>query len=662
MVIRRDIVTGVAAVLANCVSSKFAFGRDSNETRSTANAGAVPPPSGGLRGNSNYFFHSDGNPITELSVVIDVTKDIVAPLGFSVQLNGYSPPNAACVWQQYCLGFYTGARPQIGWVMEGWPSGAYFQHLHETLGLGKGSDLYNVRRQLVSMRGATIPAGYKLKIALAHDPKHPNGTIVGASFSVTDNHGKSASSGRQLIQSFRFDRTKTAIAPEALAPILAFELDIVGVANNQYSFLESGAGTITYAATSSLTVKNKHPAGTAAEHIVTGEQANTVYGELDARPSRRFTQTLVAAQTPMFRPGGAFAVSRRFDADQTALFAISISGQLTMFSVDRAERWKQSPHYGPVNMALPQSAIAVSKRFGVNGQTGVFLIDQNGQLQAFWLDGKGMTGPVPVGPKKFATHGAPLAASRQFGTNQTDVFLFDKNGQLNVFWAKSAGSFNGPVKIGPADFVPNRAQLAASQRFGANRTDLFAVDKTGTLNNFWVDGTGGWNGPEKISKADFAHPGGHVAVGQRAGNANQTDVFLLDKKGRLNVFSAQGKGKWNGPAPIGPAGLAVAGAPVAVSTHFGIVQTDVFVADKNGALNVFSADGEGAWSDPKQIGQPGVAPNGAFVAASQQFGVKNQTSVFLINQTGVNAPGWPVIFWADPASGWSGPKALVTEV
>jgi hypothetical protein len=622
----------------------------------------VPPPGGGLRGNSNYFFHSEGNPITELSVVIDVTKDIVAPWGFSIQLNGYSPPNAACVWQQYCLGFYTGARPQIGWVIEGWPSGAYFRHLHEKLGLGKGSDLYNIRRQLVSMRGITLPAGYKLKIALAHDSKHPSGTIVGASFSVTDNHGKSASSGQQLIQSFRFDRTKTPVASEALAPILAFELDIVGAGNNQYSFLESGAGAITYAATSPLTVKNNHPAGTSAEHIVTGEQANTVYGELDARPGRRFTQTLVAAQTPTFRPGGAFAVSRRSDAEQTALFAISISGQLVMFSVDGAGRWKQSPRHGPVNMALPQSAIAVSKRFGVDGQTGVFLIDQNGQLQAFWLDAKGMTGPTPVSAEKFATHGAPLAASRQFGANQTDVFLFDKDGQLNVFWARSAGSFKGPVKIGPADFVPNRAQLAASRRFGANQTDVFAVDKTGTLNSFGVDGTGSWQGPEKISKADFAHPGGHVVVGQRAGNANQTDVFLVDKTGRLNVFSTKGKGSWNGPVPIGPRGLAIAGAPVAVSRHFDTAQTDVFVADKSGTLNVFSADGEGAWSEPKQIGQPGIAPSGAFVAALEQLGVKNQTSVFLINQTGVNAPGWPVVFWADSANAWMGPKALVIEV
>lgn len=626
-----------------------------------ARAQAVPPPGGGLRGNSNYLFYSGGNPITGLSIVIDVTKDIVAPLGFSIQLNAYSPPNEVCVWQQYCLGFYTGASPQIGWVLESWPSAAYRQQLHETIGLGTGSDLYDIRRQLISLpgSGSTLSAGYKLKIALDYDPKDTRGAIIGATFSVTDNHGKSTSSGQQRIQSFRFDGTKTPVASEALAPILAFEIDIVGATNGQYSFMEFGAGTITYSATSSLTVLNKHPAGTSA---VTLEQANTVYGELDAGPSFQFTQTFGATQTPMFRPGGAFAVSRRFDANETALFAISISGQLVVFSVDSAGHWKQSPGYGPVSMASPNCAIAASKKVGVDDQTGVFLVDQNGQLQAFWLDAKGANGPMPVGAKKFANRAAPLAASQQFGAKQTDVFVFDKNGQLNVFWIQGAGSWNGPIKIGPMDFAPSGAQLAVSQLFGANQTAVLAVDTTGTLNAFRATGTANWQGPEKISTADFAKPGGHVGMGQRAGSANQTDAYLVDKKGQLNVFSVQGDGSWTGPVPIGPSGFAAAGAPVAVSMQSGGNQTDVFLTDKKGTLQLFSVEGGGTWSGPQQIGPSGVTTSGAYIAASPQFGVKDQADIFLINQIGTNAPGWPVVFWGPGTNSWTGPKALVTEV
>jgi hypothetical protein len=200
-----------------------------------------------------------------------------------------------------------------------------------------------------------------------------------------------------------------------------------------------------------------------------------------------------------------------------------------------------------------------------------------------------------------------------------------------------------------------------SQLSATNQTAVLAVDTTGTLNAFRATGTASWQGPEKISKADFAKPGGHVAMGQRAGNANQTDAYLVDKKGQLNVFSVQGEGLWTGPVPIGPSDFAAAGAPVLVLMQSGGAQTDVLVTDKKGTLQLFSV-GTGAWSNPQQIGPLGVTTSGAYLAASPQFGVKDQIDIFLINQTGTNAPGWPVVFWDPGTNTWTGPKALVTEV
>jgi hypothetical protein len=664
MVQRRDFVTGAGAVVANCVSSRFAFGQ---AVHGTSNAGAMPPPSRGLRSNSNYFLYNGGKPITGLSVVVDVMKDIVAPGGFTIQLNAYSPPKAVCVFQQYVMGLYRNPSA-FGWTIETFLSDAYSQHLHDTIGLGTGTGnqvMIQKRLSLLPGNGFTIPTGYKFTIILAYNPKDASGAIIGATYSVTDNHGKSQSTGLQRIQSYRFNGTKSSIPipAEALAPIVAFQLNIVAAAN--ISFLVSGAGTITYSATSPLTVVSKHPAGTAAEGVGTAEQANTAYGELEAGPSRQFIQTFEAAQTPKFGPGGAFAVSQRFGTSETALFAISLSGQLVMFTVDRFARWKQSPGYGPVNMADPYSPIAVSQRFGVNGQTGVFLLNQDGQLLVFWVDANGVTGPSPpLGDKHLAPYFGALAASQQFGADQTDVFLFDNHGQLNVFSAQGGGALNGPVKIGPTGFARSGAQLAASQRFGINQTDVFVVDKTGALSDYRVVGTDNWKDPAKISQASFANSGAHIAAGQRAGSPNQLDVFLVDKNGQLNVFSnILGKSSWDGPLAIGPKGLADAGAPVAVSQRFGAVQTDVFVVDKKGTLNVISVDGTGIWKAPKQLGPPGLAPSGAFVAASPQYGISNQTDVFLINQTGSNGPGWPMVFWVDaPSDSWNGPKALVIEV
>jgi hypothetical protein len=647
MIKRRDFVGAVGTVVAaqflpEFVLPEFAHAQNSPAAGST---GVAPPPHDGLGANHNYWVYGGGDPIKDLSVEVDFTEDFVAQAGFSIQLNGWSPTNARCTWQQYNYGFYTEdkAKPQLSWSIQNWPSNEYIDHLHQTIGLKKPGSLFNLHGQRVMVPGPgfKVPAGYKFKIVLLHDPKDASAAVIGAAFTVIDNHGKTIIDERPLIRSYKFADTSTPIEPAALAPVVTCQLNICARAGSLYGYLESGAGTITYAATSPLTLSNRHPDGLAAPNIITAESANTVYGELPAAPGRRFTQTLATIKAPAFRAGGPFAVSRHFDADRTDLFVVSLNGQLNVFFANGAGRWAGSPGYGPVNMAQPHTAIAATKRFGTDNQTGVFLVDQHGQLQAFWAGPNGVNGPTPIGAKGLAQKGAPLSASRQFGGHdQTDVFLFDTTGQLNVFWARGASPLNGPVKIGPEGFAPNGAQLAAAQRFGTMQTDVFVIDKAGALSRFWVD-TGGWNGPEKISESDFAKPGGHVAAGQPAGKGDQTDVFFVDKRGQLVVFSAAKEGSWSGPVAIGPTGFADPGAAIAVSQQTGRDQTDVFVVDKKGTLHVFSADSAGHWSPPEPIGQAGAAPNGAYLVASPQFGVMNRTDVFVINDIDTNATGWP---------------------
>jgi hypothetical protein len=630
-----------------------------------ARAQTVSPPGGGLASNSNYFFYSDGNPITGLSVTVEITKDIVAEHGINMQWNAYSDASADASWLQYCLGFQpvSGPKLKIGWSVEYWPSNAYRQQLVKTVGQPVNSDVFNQLGALVTLpmatAGVTIPAGFKSEYTLAYDA---NGNVTGVTVVITDNHGKSTSSGLQQFKTFKFDHTKAPVTPDAMVPVLTFEMNIVGLNGGSYSFIKSGAGTITCKASVPMTVQNKQPAKTSAEGTDTAETSNIVYGALDAGPSLQFTQTFEAVDKPIFRPGGPFAVSQRFDVEQTDLYVVSIEGQLVVFSVKAAGRWTQSAGYGPVDMCVPHTSIVASKRFGTDNQTDVFLVGQSGQLQAFLASTSGVTGPTPIGAKGFAQKGAPLAVARQLGAVQTDVFLFDNNEQLNVFSATGTGAWQGPAKIGAAKLVPKGGQLAVSQLSSTNQTAVLAVDTTGTLSAFRATGTASWQGPEKISTADFAKSGGHIAMGQRAGSANQTDAYLVDKKGQLNVFSIQGEGSWTGPVPIGPSDFAAAGAPVAVSMQSGGAQTDVFVTDKKGTLQLFSVAGGGAWSGPQQIGPPGVTTSGAYIAASPQFGVKDQADIFLINQTGTNAPGWPVVFWGPGTNSWTGPKALVAEV
>jgi hypothetical protein len=674
MVKRRDVVQTLGAVVAQGLSPRFAFAADA-ATKSededtgrskTPDADLVPPRSNGLTSNNNYFLYSGGKPITGLAITVEITKDLVAEHGVNMQWNAYSDANANANWLQYCLGFdpVAGPKLKIGWSVEYWPSKSYHQQLTKTVGLPVNSDLFNQLGALVTLpmpaAGVTIPAGFKSEYTLAYDA---NGNVTGVTVVITDNHGKSTSSGLQQFKTFKFDHTKAAVTPDAMVPALAFEMNIVGLNGGRYSFVKSGAGKITYKASVPMTVENKQPKEISAEGVGTAETSNIVYGQLPAGPSLEFTQTFEAADKPVFRPGGPFAVSQRFDVtDQTDLYAISIQGQLVIFSVKGSGRWTQSAAYGAVDMAVPHTAIAAAKRFGTDNQTDVFLIDQSGQLQAFVVSPSGVTGPTSIGGKNFAARGGPVAAARQLNAIQTDVFVFDNKGQLNVFSAAATGGWKGPAKIGAANLAPKGAQLAVSQLSSSNQTAVFAVKTDGALVAFRSTGGSQWQGPEAISKAGFAKAGGHIAVGQRAGSSNQTDIYLVDKKGQLNVFSAQGTGAFSGPVAIGASEFAEAGAPVAVSMRSGGSQTNVFVTDKKGSLQLFSVEGGNPWRGPQPIGPAGLTTSGAFIAASPQFGVRNQYDIFLLNQTGTKAPGWPVVFWGPGENAWSGPKALVAEV
>jgi hypothetical protein len=241
--------------------------------------------------------------------------------------------------------------------------------------------------------------------------------------------------------------------------------------------------------------------------------------------------------------------------------------------------------------------------------------------------------------------GSFLAASQQFGLNQTDVFLVDNSRSLDVFWVHNAGAWNGPGKIGPAGPLPPGGAIAVSQQFGLNQTDVFLTDGQGVV-VFWVDDAGAWQGPETIGDSDVGFAiNSPIAVSQQFG-LNQTDVFLLDQNGQLNVFWVDNAGAWQGPEKIGPADFSTPFWPywIAASQQFGLSQTDVFLVDNQGYLDVFWVDNAGAWQGPGRISQILGEP---FIAASHQFGL-NQTDVF-----GIDAYGYLDVFWVDNAGAWS---------
>ncbi len=108
-----------------------------------------------------------------------------------------------------------------------------------------------------------------------------------------------------------------------------------------------------------------------------------------------------------------------------------------------------------------------------------------------------------------------------------------------------------------------------SQQFGADQqTDVFFIDKNGLLNVCWVNGAGQWQGPESIRlRPPIAGvSGGFLAASQQFGAIQQTDVFLVDRQGQLNIFSVNAAQPWQGPLlwptpPLGELSLAITPTP-----------------------------------------------------------------------------------------------------
>jgi hypothetical protein len=359
--------------------------------------------------------------------------------------------------------------------------------------------------------------------------------------------------------------------------------------------------------------------------------------------------------------GGGVAASQQFGANQTDVFVVDGSNRLNLYSAIGDGHWQGPQMIGPSPAFAEGSLPAVCQRNG-HDQTDVFLIDGQGALNVLWVDGQGQwRGPQRISAVGFNSAEIPNglvsapAASIRYGTSdQTDVFAIDGSGQLHVFSIMGTGSWSGPQKIGPPNFFYSPSP-AITQRFGVpDQTNLFVVDQNGQLNLFWATGAGGWNGPQKIGNPGVFPAACCVAVSNQFGIAGQTDVFMIDNSGYLNVLWVNGLGSWNGPKRISSTGNLPAGGFVAASQQFGIAdQTNVYVVDLQGQLSVFSVDGSGAWTGPLTIGNPGAFEAGAAIAVSPLYGISNQTNLYLVDKNGVLN-----ICTLDSPGAWSGPSPI----
>jgi hypothetical protein len=237
----------------------------------------VPPPPNGLGSSSNYILYSNCNPLTDVSVIIDINQSIDATNGFSFQLNAYSLNGFQTVWQQFVIALEPNSATPLELIcgVNLWTEAEI-----NSTDPNQQPEMYIKVPQLPPLASPTLPAPYSFQISLANGTAGavPN-CITGVNFTITDNTGATHTNfGLDFIGQLEWP-------PGDLAPITAFEVNLVGPDKSQPTVLSSGAGQFVYNATTPLTVLNQIPTQCTGTNTQTGETANSTYGPLPPGPS-----------------------------------------------------------------------------------------------------------------------------------------------------------------------------------------------------------------------------------------------------------------------------------------------------------------------------------------------------------------------------------------
>jgi hypothetical protein len=248
-------------------------------------AALIPPPEVGLKSNFNYYLHDNGSIIHDLLATIDIKEDLVLSnaAGWTIQLNGYSPPTDSDTWvfQQFSIGLEPPAGTSLVASICQW---AFSSALSGPSALSL--KLMDFVSFVELSQAQTIPAGSQLSIRLLGDP---SGTIFAGNFSATIG-------GKTTLQTLDM-RQETLIGgstPSAanFAPITAFTLNIVGWGGCSVSTFSGGSGTITYSSNvSRFEGLNVEPKNLGLAQDITCETSNVGYGQISVGLRSKVTQT-----------------------------------------------------------------------------------------------------------------------------------------------------------------------------------------------------------------------------------------------------------------------------------------------------------------------------------------------------------------------------------
>jgi hypothetical protein len=240
---------------------------------------ATPPSN--LGGFTQYVLSTAGThavPLKNITVTIDIIEDIVTS-SLSVQVNGFAPAteDQGVDWQQYGVRVQPTSN-QLTMFANNWPPNPT-----------SNSDdllLLNSSPILTLSNNDTIPRGFRIVIQLINEEGGQNdGAITGVTGTVFDSTGKQMGTP----QTINLNQSQ-----KDLAPLVAFQVCLVGWANQEHAQLTSGMGTITCLAATPLTPSIPWPSYSGGANG-TAESSNCFYGLLPAQSSLSVVQSFGVA-------------------------------------------------------------------------------------------------------------------------------------------------------------------------------------------------------------------------------------------------------------------------------------------------------------------------------------------------------------------------------
>ncbi|MCJ1318923.1 Matrix metalloproteinase-17 [Xylographa vitiligo] len=271
------------------------FGASGIDAALNSDGPLVPPPSGGFRGNSNYFMHANEAELNGVGITIHVDTQLASSKhGWSFQLNCWSVRGSlfSTQWQQYVIYSAGADDSNVNVSIDSW-----FDDLSEQ------DQVINTHNRLGSMSHIAITAGYIFQIFPHFDDQS---RIVACRFIMTDEKGKTRGDKTINIIGQPHAKKKGKATIADCAPIAFMSVDIGGEYNGQLANFNTGAGTVTYTANQSLVASPSFPPEPTDFDAGTAESGNIIFGQLPQTANTTISQLF---QVPLIPPKPAVGLA-----------------------------------------------------------------------------------------------------------------------------------------------------------------------------------------------------------------------------------------------------------------------------------------------------------------------------------------------------------------